>query len=122
MDALWVFQNYGHTTTGLPPWDDRITQVIEGMTDAVTNAQPTGNFSGYVNYVDPDLTAQEAAEEYYGASTYDKLLGIKREVDGGFVFWSKSFLSFVFVMGQVFGWVGFVRMGLREEKGVECDD
>lgn len=64
------------------------------MTDAVTSAQPAGNFSGYVNYVDPDLTAEEAAEEYYGARTYDRLLGIKTEVDSGFVFWSKFFFCF----------------------------
>lgn len=104
MDALWVFQNYGYTPNHLPPWDDRISKVIEGMTDAITTAQPAGNFSGYVNYVDPDLTAEEAAEEYYGAYTYDKLLGIKTEVDSGFVFWSKLF-SYTFVLGDIrVGW------------------
>ncbi|RAL58940.1 hypothetical protein DID88_009231 [Monilinia fructigena] len=98
MDALWVFQNYGYTPNHLPPWDPRITRVIEGMTDAVTTAQPAGNFSGYVNYVDPDLTAEEAAEEYYGARTYDRLLAIKAEVDSGFVFWNPQAIGNVGVL------------------------
>ncbi|KAA8564783.1 hypothetical protein MFRU_008g03760 [Monilinia fructicola] len=103
MDALWVFQNYGYTPNHLPPWDARITHVIEGMTDAVTSAQPAGNFSGYVNYVDPDLTAEEAAEEYYGARTYDRLLGIKTEVDSGFVFWNPQAIGNVGVLPVDFG-------------------
>ncbi|KAM0189541.1 hypothetical protein ACHAPC_003118 [Botrytis cinerea] len=99
MDALWVFQNYGYTPNHLPPWDNRITDVIEGMTVAVIDAQPSGNFSGYVNYVDPDLSAEEAAEQYYGNSTYDRLLGIKTDVDSGFVFWSKWFFFLGFCVG-----------------------
>ncbi|TGO87696.1 hypothetical protein BPOR_0209g00040 [Botrytis porri] len=102
MDALWVFQNYGYTPNHLPLWDDRITDVIEGMTNAVVDAQPSGNFSGYVNYVDPDLGAEEAAEWYYGNGTYDRLLGIKTEVDRGFVFWSE-FFSFVCLFSFL-GW------------------
>ncbi|TGO33430.1 hypothetical protein BHYA_0247g00200 [Botrytis hyacinthi] len=105
MDALWVFQNYGYTPTHLPPWDNRITEVIEGMTNAVLDAQPKGNFSGYVNYVDPDLSAEEAAESYYGNATYDRLLGIKTEVDSGFVFWNP----------QAIGNVGVLPVGVGEE-------
>ncbi|KAK6603872.1 glucooligosaccharide oxidase [Botrytis cinerea] len=98
MDALWVFQNYGYTPNHLPPWDNRITDVIEGMTVAVIDAQPSGNFSGYVNYVDPDLSAEEAAEQYYGNSTYDRLLGIKTDVDSGFVFWNPQAIGNVGVL------------------------
>ncbi|TGO67091.1 hypothetical protein BOTNAR_0048g00210 [Botryotinia narcissicola] len=105
MDALWVFQNYGYTPSHLPPWENRITEVIEEMTNAVLDAQPMGNFSGYINYVDPDLSAEEAAESYYGNATYDRLLGIKTEVDSGFVFWNP----------QAIGNVGLLPVKVGEE-------
>jgi hypothetical protein len=41
-----------------------------------------------LNYVDPDLTPTQAAQEYYGTETYNKLLGIKIDVDPAFVFWN----------------------------------
>ncbi|KAF4635820.1 hypothetical protein G7Y89_g2261 [Cudoniella acicularis] len=86
--ALWVFQNYGHTASGLPPWDPAITPLIDGLNDAITQPQPDGDFTAYLNYVDPDLTPDMAAQEYYGASTYDKLLGLKKKFDSEFVFWN----------------------------------
>ncbi|CZR56892.1 related to reticuline oxidase precursor; berberine bridge enzyme [Phialocephala subalpina] len=87
-EALWVFQNYGYTANSLPPWDDKITVLIDNLNDAITNAQPDGNFTAYLNYVDPDLSPAMAAQDYYGASTYDKLLGLKSEYDPAFVFWN----------------------------------
>jgi hypothetical protein len=86
--ALWVFQNYGYTANRLPPWDPAITQLVDGLNTAVTNAQPNGNFTAYLNYVDPDLSAGVAASEYYGGGTYDQLFGIKRVADPGSVFWN----------------------------------
>jgi hypothetical protein len=41
-----------------------------------------------MNYVDPSLTAMSAAQQYYGAATYDKLLGIKTQYDPTVVFWN----------------------------------
>jgi hypothetical protein len=87
-DALWVFQNFGYTANNLPPYDEAITPLVDGLNDAVTNAQPGGNFTAYLNYVDPDLTPTQAAQEYYGTETYNKLLGIKIDVDPAFVFWN----------------------------------
>lgn len=87
-DALWVFQNYGYTSNHLPPYDPAITQIIDGLNDAVTCAQPNGDFTAYLNYVDPDLSPRMAAELYYGPSTYDRLLWIKADVDPGFLFWN----------------------------------
>jgi len=87
-EALWVFQNYGNTANHQPPYDSSITLIIDGLNDAVTNAQPDGNFTAYLNYVDPDLSPMVAAEEYYGASTYDKLLKLKAELDPEHVFWN----------------------------------
>lgn len=87
-DALWVFQNYGNTATTLPPYDPATTKIVDALNDVVVNAQPDGDFTMYLNYIDPDLNAMTAAEEYYGATTYNKLLLLKKEYDPGFVFWN----------------------------------
>ena len=86
--ALWVFQNYGYTINNLPPYDPSITPIVDGLNDAVTSAQPNGNFTAYLNYVDPNLSAVMAASLYYGSTTYDRLLSIKATVDPGFLFWN----------------------------------
>lgn len=87
-DAMWVTQNYGHSASGQPPFNPTIIGLISGLNWATVSAQPDGDFSGYPNYVDPELTAIEAATLYYGPKTYNKLLRIKREVDPDFVFWN----------------------------------
>ncbi|TVY46179.1 Berberine bridge enzyme-like 12 [Lachnellula cervina] len=87
-DAFWVIQNYGQTANGQLPWDANITGLVDTLTDAIVLAQPEGQFTAYVNYVDPDLSAQRAAQEYYGAATYNRLLALKRELDPDFVFWN----------------------------------
>lgn len=87
-DSLWVFQNYGNTATGQPPYDPATTKIVDALRDAVEKAQPDGKFTAYLNYIDPDLTPQDAAREYYGAATYDKLLKLKMELDPQFVFWN----------------------------------
>jgi hypothetical protein len=87
-NALWVFQNYGYTSTGLPPFPSSTIALIDGLNNATTSVQPNSDFGAYLNYVDPDLSAYEAAELYYGPETYDKLLKIKAQVDPGFVFWN----------------------------------
>jgi hypothetical protein len=87
-EALWVFQNYGFTANGLLPFDEGIITLIDDLNAAITTPEPTGNFTAYLNYVDPGLDAMAAAELYYGPETYDRLLGIKKELDPGFVFWN----------------------------------
>ncbi|PBP18328.1 glucooligosaccharide oxidase [Diplocarpon rosae] len=87
-DALWVFQNYGYTANGQPPYDPATTQLVDGLNAAVEGAQPDGEFSAYLNYVDPGLSPTMAAAEYYGATTYNRLLDIKIRLDPAFVFWN----------------------------------
>jgi len=87
-DALWVFQNWGYSQNNLPPLDPAIIGIVDGLNDAITKVQTDGDFSSYMNYVDPDLSPMEAAQQYYGAATYDKLLGIKIVVDPEFTFWN----------------------------------
>ncbi len=97
-DALWVFQNYGYTANHLPPFNPKIFGIVDGLNDAVTSKQTDGNFSMYSNYVDPNLTARDAAEEYYGPATYDRLLKIKAVADPGFVFWNPQAVGNTFAL------------------------
>ncbi|EHL00213.1 putative 6-hydroxy-D-nicotine oxidase [Glarea lozoyensis 74030] len=87
-DAMWVFENFGDTTNGLPPFDPDTIALVEGLNAAVENAQPDGDFSAYLNYIDPQLDATTAARLYYGADTYNRLLELKRDFDPKFLFWN----------------------------------
>ena len=61
---------------------------VDGLNTALTEAMPDTTFGAYLNYVDPELSASEAHELYYGETTYDKLLGIKKTWDAGDIFWN----------------------------------
>lgn len=61
---------------------------VDGLNTALTKAQPDGDFLAYPNYLDPELTPDEAATLYYGSATYSKLVKIKRDVDPKAVFWN----------------------------------
>lgn len=87
-EALWVFQNYGSTASGLPPWDPQLTVLVDGLNEAITSEQPGGNFTAYLNYVDPDLAAADAHRQYYGVDTYHKLVALKIRYDPASVFWN----------------------------------
>ncbi|EUC40538.1 Glucooligosaccharide oxidase [Bipolaris oryzae ATCC 44560] len=87
-DSLWVFQNVGSSANRLPPFSPEITTFVNGLNTALTAAQPDGNFLAYPNYLDPALTPVEAANLYYGRTTYRKLVKIKSEVDPNHVFWN----------------------------------
>lgn len=87
-NSLWVFQNYGYTANSLPPWDPQITTLVDSLNDAITTPQPDGDFTAYLNYVDPDLTPADAHREYYGSDTYDVLLDLKTKYDPAAVFWN----------------------------------
>ncbi|KAI9801390.1 MAG: hypothetical protein M1825_003369 [Sarcosagium campestre] len=82
--ALWVFQLYGYSQ----PFSAAIAPFITGLTQSVVTAQPDGDFSAYVNYVDPALSAEEAHRQYYGEETFKELVRIKRDVDPLEVFWN----------------------------------
>jgi hypothetical protein len=86
-DSFWVFQNYGNTPNGLPPYDSNTTDIIDALNDEVVDAQPDGEFNMYVNYIDPHLSARTAAREYYGAATYNRLLELK-VLDPKMLFWN----------------------------------
>lgn len=79
-DSLWVFQNYGYTTSS--------TNFINGLNNAIITAQSQTNFGAYLNYVDPSYDAATAHKLYYGDALYAKLLTLKNKVDPKNVFWN----------------------------------
>ena len=86
-DALWVVQHYGDMAGTNEPFPPELS-FIDGLNAALTEAMPDTMFGAYLNYVDPELSANEAHELYYGKTTYDKLLGIKQTWDKGDLFWN----------------------------------
>lgn len=85
--VLWVAQHYMFTDVSKRLPSSSIAWV-EGLNEAMTGAMPNVKFAAYLNYVDPSLSATDAHRLYYGDSLYQKLLGIKRVVDPGNVFWN----------------------------------
>ncbi|KAF2810577.1 FAD-binding domain-containing protein [Mytilinidion resinicola] len=79
-NSLWVFQHYGETEASVP--------YIQGLNDAVTNAQPQTKFGAYLNYVDPSLSAADAHTLYYGDEVYGRLAALKKTADPNAVFWN----------------------------------
>lgn len=82
-----MIQNYGYTS-GSSPFPPALTTFVNGLNNALINAQPQTAFSAYLNYVDPSLTAAQAHSLYYDAPTYARLAAIKKVVDPKKVFWN----------------------------------
>ncbi|KAL8378118.1 hypothetical protein RB595_008701 [Gaeumannomyces hyphopodioides] len=87
--TLWVFQNYGSMgNAGGSSFPAAIGTFLQGLGDAIKSAMPGVEFAAYSNYVDPTLSAAQAHDQYYGASTYAKLLGLKSAFDPQSLFWN----------------------------------
>lgn len=86
--ALWVIQHYGYTGNVNSPFPPASINFINGLQNSLVSAMPNTVFTGYRNYVDPSLSASQAHMAYYDAATYQKLVGIKKQVDPGKVFWN----------------------------------
>ena len=86
-DALWMIRHYGNMTGTNGPFASELS-FIDGLNTALTEKMPDTMFGAYLNYVDPELSASEAHELYYGEITYDKLFGIKQMWDAGDLFWN----------------------------------
>lgn len=85
--AIWVAQHYAFTSAGstLPSGTE---DWVAGLNDAMESAMPNTDFTAYLNYVDPSLSAAEAHDLYYGDSVYPRLASIKSQVDPQNVFWN----------------------------------
>jgi len=86
--ALWVLQHYSYTHNTGSPFPPADFGFVGGLNTAITSAMPDTTFGGYLNYVDPSMSAAEAHSAYYDAPTYARLVSIKHEVDPGNVFWN----------------------------------
>ncbi|KAI9749170.1 MAG: hypothetical protein M4579_006975 [Chaenotheca gracillima] len=93
--TLWLIQSYA--SVALPPPAEEspdeppaasLISLVADMTDSLTSVQPDGNFSAYPNYVDPNLTAAEAHQSYYGEETYERLAALKTAIDPEGLFWN----------------------------------
>jgi len=78
-DSLWVLQNHGYTPSSV--------NFVNGINNAIINAQPQTKFAAYLNYVDPTYSAATAHKMYYGDAVYSRLLSIKQQLDPNKVFW-----------------------------------
>jgi FAD/FMN-containing dehydrogenase len=86
-DSLWVFQHYGHTKSHEPPLSDSTVHFISALDATITDADEEGKYGAYLNYVDPELSREEAGRKYYGEEVLKNLERIKTDVDPDEVFW-----------------------------------
>ncbi|KAE8843865.1 hypothetical protein HRS9122_04968 [Pyrenophora teres f. teres] len=79
-ESLWVLQNYGYRAESV--------DFINGINQAIIDAQPQTSFGAYLNYVDPSYDAATAHKMYYGDYVYGKLAPLKKRLDPQNVFWN----------------------------------
>jgi len=79
-ESLWVLQNYGYGAESV--------DFINGINQAIINAQPQTSFGAYLNYVDPSYDASTAHKLYYGDVVYSRLAALKKKLDPKDIFWN----------------------------------
>jgi hypothetical protein len=83
---LYGLQIYGSSQNGQPPFPSDGITYIQGIWDSIVKSAPSGwSFGGYNNYVDPELSADQAHQFYFG-SNYARLQSVKQQVDPNSVF------------------------------------
>ena len=87
-DRLFSFQHYGQISDYTAPFPANIEPFVEGLNDALPNAMPDAEWDQYINYIDPNLSAAEAHEAYFGADVYGRLLALKQQYDPQLTFWN----------------------------------
>ena len=83
--ALWVVQHYADTPSPEAGGATRAIEFVNGLNHALGAGS---SYRGYLNYVDPELSAEQAHEIYYSREVYERLVGIKKVVDPEEVFWN----------------------------------
>ncbi|KIM28277.1 Glucooligosaccharide oxidase [Serendipita vermifera MAFF 305830] len=88
-ENLYAFQMFVRPEDRRPPFTSDGVQFLKGMCDAIINARrdlSTWRYGGVANYVDPELSREEAQQMYYGKEKLVKLREVKRRFDPGNVF------------------------------------
>ncbi|RPA74065.1 FAD-binding domain-containing protein [Ascobolus immersus RN42] len=70
-DAFIVFQFYGFAANNSPPFNAQTIPFINNLSKAITDKQARvggGVWPAYANYIDPELTYQEAGQKYFGGN------------------------------------------------------
>ncbi|KAF8459293.1 hypothetical protein BDZ91DRAFT_777538 [Kalaharituber pfeilii] len=98
-DSLWTWQLYSYTNSRQPPYPAAGITFMNSMAASMLDKMNPEDRKGYVNYVDPTLSAAEAHQFYYGNDKWDgssgpgegrldRLLRIKQQVDPDMLFWN----------------------------------
>lgn len=79
-DALWVVQHYGFVRQDVP-YPTSGLAYIDDLNAVIPSTMPGTEFGGYINYIDPSLSRDEAHEQYYGDVLSTRLREFKTKVD-----------------------------------------
>lgn len=83
-----MVQHYSEVPTASQGGAKRAIDFVDGLNTAMESAMPGTAFGGYLNYIDPELSAQQAHALYYSQVVYQRLMQIKKEADPEHVFWN----------------------------------
>lgn len=85
-DSTWIVENCGfiEDTDGVFPAAG--IKQVNGMYSRITNELEQGEFGQYIGYVDPGLSAEQGGRLYYGDTLFEKLKGLKAQIDPGNIF------------------------------------
>lgn len=86
-DTTWVMENSGFTdgpdeAFPVPAGID----LVNDLNNQVTGVLGAGNYGAYQGYVDTELNADQAGRLYYGDVLFEKLKGLKKNIDPGNLF------------------------------------
>ncbi|KAM0282349.1 hypothetical protein ACHAQH_003028 [Verticillium albo-atrum] len=76
-DKLWLFQ---YAILAADPVDREPYAFVDGWIDSITESMPDSDWGRYANYIDPELSQEDALQQYYG-DHLSRLEMIKTKVD-----------------------------------------
>lgn len=86
-NATWVMENSGYPSDSSQPFPVPAgIKLVDDLNAQVTDVLGRGGYGAYQGYVDSELSAEEAGQQYYGDALFAKLQVLKRKLDPGNVF------------------------------------
>lgn len=77
-DKIWLFQMASTLWGGQSP--EGAIELVNGLMDSIKGGMDADNWGRYANYVDSELSKEEAQQQYYGTNLR-RLRSIKAELD-----------------------------------------